>query len=187
MTPALNLKANCKSHASSCLIRPDGGRDWSSERSARSHTRWRCAPPCSGRGGSPDRHLSAYVLELVVVHQSATRGHQRTVRRVPPGGCESPSDGDTELILWFSGAASGEAGSSIPCYSRRHPLALNEARFPGTVEDPPSPPFRGQRGWEGGGKILGNEGLEGPGWGPGHSEHRALAPADAILGSHIRV
>ena len=60
----------------------------------------------------------------------------------PPSSCGSPPAGDTELLLWLGGAASVEAVSSILCYSRRHSLALNEARLqaPWRTTTPPPPP-----------------------------------------------
>lgn len=38
MTPYLNFKSTCKSHASSCLIHPDHTRDWDSEGVEQAHT-----------------------------------------------------------------------------------------------------------------------------------------------------
>lgn len=131
------------------------------------------------------------------MHRNDTRGHQRTVWRVPPRGCGSSSSEDS-YFLWLQGAVSGEALSSLLCYSRRHTMVLKDARFLDTMEDPLTP-FWGN----GDGMGVGTtEGLESPGctcpqhslcshcgtaMQPRASDYRALTPADAMLEPHIRV
>lgn len=87
-TSVLNLKANCKSHAFSYLVRSNHAWDLSSEWSEQSHT-WgemhlmMQTVGCWGRRvgvcgkAPPSEHLLGSVI-----HQRATRGHPRPAWRV---------------------------------------------------------------------------------------------------------
>lgn len=121
-----------------------------------------------GRKGPLPEHLLG-----VVVHRNAARGHKRPALRVPSGGSGS-STGDSELLLWLTGATSGKA-SEAPCtILEATPLALKEARFPGSMEDRPHPLSR-QLGGECGEVREVRDSLGKRGWRaqalPGHCVH----------------